>query len=339
MYNLDAKDWAKSDDWRRMQGEALERLGHGPLRTPSRRMLEGPGFRLLDHGGEGPPVLLLPAPIKRAYIWDLNERASVVRRCLENGCRVLLLEWIEDERINQAGLAWHACDVPLACAEAIRAETGDWPAIVGHSLGGTFAAIFAALYPQCLRGVVLVAGPVRFGPAAGPLGTLVASSPPAGIVTAGLERVPGRMLNMAAATASPEEFIWWRMADWAASLADPPAMRLHMQVMRWSMDEFAMPVRLFREVMELLYRRDLFHRGRLVLGGRLARPRLSVPLFSVVDPVGTIVPPSSILGLSPDRCEEYEGDHGVGLRHVGMLVGASAQRRLWPRIIRWMHDL
>jgi len=33
----------------------------------------------------------------------------------------------------------------------------------------------------------------------------------------------------------------------------------------------------------------------------------------------------------------YEGDTGVALRHVGMLVGRSAHQRVWPEILRWIH--
>ena len=32
----------------------------------------------------------------------------------------------------------------------------------------------------------------------------------------------------------------------------------------------------------------------------------------------------------------YEGDVGVNLQHVGVLVGRSAHARLWPRIFDWL---
>ena len=31
----------------------------------------------------------------------------------------------------------------------------------------------------------------------------------------------------------------------------------------------------------------------------------------------------------------YEGDVGVSLQHVGVLVGRNAHARLWPQITRW----
>src|SRR3546814_3818487 len=38
-----------------------------------------------DGSGAGPVLLIVPAPIKRAYIWDLVPWASAVRRCIDSG--------------------------------------------------------------------------------------------------------------------------------------------------------------------------------------------------------------------------------------------------------------
>jgi polyhydroxyalkanoate synthase len=33
----------------------------------------------------------------------------------------------------------------------------------------------------------------------------------------------------------------------------------------------------------------------------------------------------------------YQGDTGVALQHLGMLVGRQAHKYLWPEVIRWLH--
>jgi polyhydroxyalkanoate synthase subunit PhaC len=71
----------------------------------------------------------------------------VVERCLHDGLRTYLLHWerpgVEEESY---GLAEYADQLLLACLDAIAAETGqDRIFLAGHSLGGTLAAIFAAL--------------------------------------------------------------------------------------------------------------------------------------------------------------------------------------------------
>lgn len=85
------------DRSRQARGKMLERAGYGPQQTPSTVILEQPGLRLhrfQDAPGGGPAVLLVPAPIKRAYIWDLAPDISVVQRWNERGYRVYLAEWL-----------------------------------------------------------------------------------------------------------------------------------------------------------------------------------------------------------------------------------------------------
>src|SRR3546814_4538896 len=65
---------------------------------PSRLAFSRPGVTLRaysDGSGAGPVLLIVSAPIKRAYIWDLVPWASAVRRCIDSGLRVYLMEWAE----------------------------------------------------------------------------------------------------------------------------------------------------------------------------------------------------------------------------------------------------
>ena len=104
--------------------------------------------------------------------------------------------------------------------------------------------------------------------------------------------------------------------------------------------------KLFTEIVELLYREDRFMKGALSIAGRTIGPRdLKAPLLNVIDPRSTIVPPSSILpfheaAASPKKkVLQYRGDIGVGLQHVGVLVGASAHAHLWPEIFTFERRL
>jgi len=103
--------------------------------------------------------------------------------------------------------------------------------------------------------------------------------------------------------------------------------------------------RLVEEVVEYLYREDRFMRGTLRVGRRRAAPQnITGPVVSVAELRSPIAPPKSILPFhdalpnSDKRLIWYEGDRGVSLQHVGMLVGKKAHQTLWPYIIRWMYE-
>ena len=86
------------DRSRRGLGEALDAVGLGRIETTARVVHRAPVVTLKAYGRTptaAPPLVLVPAPIKRAYIWDLLPEGSVVRLCLRRGVPVYLLEWLD----------------------------------------------------------------------------------------------------------------------------------------------------------------------------------------------------------------------------------------------------
>lgn len=239
------------DEARRQAGRALDAAGFGPQEAPFRVVAEWPGARIRAYhpeGVEGPAILILPAPFKRAYIWDLLPEISAVRRCLERNCAVYVLE----------------CPVP------------------------------------------------------------------------------GSAINLLSASAAPDAFQRQRWTDLFQSLGDARALKIHARVERWTLDEFPIPGQLFEDVVELLYRENLFSRGTLPVGGEVTGvDRIRAPVLAVLNPPGEIVPPASITtaldtaGLEHETLT-YEGEPGPALQHVGPLVGPMAHARLWPALLDWI---
>ncbi len=311
------------DHTRRWQGWTLDTLGWLPMQTPSKIIFREPGVTLKGYGDEacpGAPVLLLvPAPIKRAYIWDLAPGASVVELCLQHGFKVYLLQWESpSEAESEFGLAEYADRLILDCLKAIAADSQQSRVfIAAHSLGGTLAAIFTALHQEQVRGLVLLGSPLRFGAEVGVFGPFAALAK-----TFGLERCE----------------------DWLKSLSNLKALCTNLQVERWTLDEMPMPQRLFEEVVDRLIQADAFMSGTLKVGKRRAAPEtITVPVLCVADARCDIVPPEAILPFyEAVKSDEkkllwYEGDTGVCLQHVGFLVGETAHGRLWPEIAGWIH--
>ena len=195
---------------------------------------------------------------------------------------------------------------------------------------------FASRHPKHVRALILLEAPLSFSGDAGAIANLIRMVP----ATDALRYVsayPGTVLNALSLAASPESFLWWRWRDLPLSAGDPAALRTHLLVARWTLDEYAMPSALFADVVDL-YREDRFLRGTLRVEGQTAAPRnLTMPVLAVVDPESDVVPPSSVmpfLDALPHRnwtLLHYEPDIGVALRHVGVLAGRNAHSLLWPK--------
>ncbi len=339
--------FASLDATRRRQGAWLDVLGFAPVRTPSRVMWEGPRARLLayDRPASGPALLIVPAPIKRAYIWDLAPEVSAVRRCLGAGFAVHMLEWLDpDEADADLGIEAHVNQVIAPAIEAVLAATGARRAVLaGHSLGGTLAAIAASVRSEHVAGLLLIETPLAFDGDAGAIARFMVAMPPATVEELGDRCVPGSFLSSLAVMAAPDEFLWSPSLDWVASAATNTAT-LHGRVRRWTEDELAMPGRLFVDLVEGLYRKNRFALGTLSVGGAPVDPGklATIPLLIVVEHGSAVVPPHSALGLfatvMPKSLHRlcYQAETGVALQHVGALVGYSAHRLLWPKILTWL---
>jgi polyhydroxyalkanoate synthase len=115
------------DTLRQVQGNGLGLLGLGPTESDYRIVATGASWRLRAYFGAvaGPPLLIVAAPIKRPYIWDLANSVSVVRTCLQGRLRVYLLEWMPPSRDHKdAGLADYATRSVSEAVAAVAQKTG-----------------------------------------------------------------------------------------------------------------------------------------------------------------------------------------------------------------------
>jgi polyhydroxyalkanoate synthase len=334
------------DAMRLAAGARMDNMGLGPQPAPSRVLHEEPGLRLrcYDGGGDGhgPTALIVPAPIKAHWIWDLAPECSVVRALLARGCAVHLLQWTSAPA--HWGLDEHV-DAVARMAARVGAGTGRRPHLLGHSLGGTLSALCAARQPRDVASLVLVEAPLCFGTATGALAALVHSLPHG--YAQSFAHVPGSLVSLGASLASPDEFITESRLDaLAAALQGPRAWRRHLLALRWTLAELPLPGRLVAQVSDALYREDRFMRGQLTLHGQRVSPRdVAVPVAAIADLRSRVVPAASVTGFvaataSPRTLVlHYGGDVGVSLQHIGALIGDSAHRALWPQVLDWLQAL
>lgn len=332
--------WWLLDEGRRFMGDALGQLVDSQWTMPAVPTIRQSTFSLMDFGGGADRVLLVvPAPIKRPYIWDLAPRVSVVRTAMKAGWRIFLVDWARDLPAD-IGLEQMVSRIIEAATHVVH-QTTRTPIIAGHSLGGTLTALAVASDPAVAAGVILIESPTGFGARAGAFAPQVAKIQDAAEITALLGGVPGSFLNRVSVQADHHAFVNQPYWDWVACLADPDAMQLHLKVRRWSLDEVPLPAQLFEDVVELLYRRDLFMRGRLRLFGALLNPALPHPVMTIFDPRSRVVPPSSVLPLHDKarhpltQRQEWGWEPGTLLHHLAPLVGRDAHATLWPRILGW----
>jgi len=331
-----------ADIWRRAQGNVLAAAGLGPSECTYRVIAAGHHWRLRDYGNQGDSsaILIVGAPIKRPYIWDLAPSVSAIRYCLGKRQHVYLLEWLPaSTRTADCGFEQYI-EAISECVSKVS-NNANKPILMGHSLGGTLAAIFVALASNSIEGLVLLGAPLCFGPATSRFRDALVSLVPSDLDES--EPCPGSALSHISALASPDTFLWSRLTDAALSVTNRHALEIHARIERWALDEVPLPGKLVHQLIERLYRENRFCRGELKIGDKLIGPQtVSVPTLAIVNTADDIAPLDSVkpfiesVATSDTRIIEYPGEIGVALQHLGVLVGQDAHAKVWPEIISWI---
>jgi polyhydroxyalkanoate synthase subunit PhaC len=332
-----------SDIIRRAQGDVVGAFGLDPQESPHQIITSRAHWRLRDYGGDdrSRSLLIIAAPIKRPYIWDLAPSISAIRFCLHQGLYVQLLEWMPaTPNAGNCGLDEYVLAISEAVAAVTSAAQGAKPTLIGHSLGGTLAAIYGAFLPESIRGLVLLGAPLCFRPSENQFRDALVTLVPREI--SDTDPFPGSLLSHASALASPGTFIWSRLMDAAMSIADPVAIEIHARVERWALDEMPLPGKLVHQIIEWLYRENRFCSNELKIGEKFVGPStLSVPTLAVVNTADEVAPLNSLKPFADAMAKnvqiiEYPGELGVCLQHLGILVGRHAQAHVWPEILSWL---
>jgi polyhydroxyalkanoate synthase len=276
------------------------------------------------------PVVLVPSLLQRWTILDLVAETSLCRALLEAGHDVFVVDW--GELGDEPRLTWDDVIGRLGRLRkrAMRlARTGS-AGLVGYSQGATVAAISAALHPETVAALVVLAGPVDFAAAAtsalGPLTRLCSADrlADAGGLPAGAFRAVVAAMHPGATALST-----------LAAFAHPDtATRANYRALeQWADDAVALPPEVLRVWLGRLYQDNALVAGRLVVAGRRVDLKaIRAPTLVVTAERDTICPPAAALALL-DRVGAREvarlsvpGGHVSGIAGPGSATDVTVGR-------------
>ncbi len=293
----------------------------------------GPGRGGPSEGGD-PVVLFVPSLINRWTILDLMPGHSMMRWLSARGVRPMLLDWGQPEPAFT--LTDHiAGRLVRAMEAAAELAGGRKPVLAGYCMGGTFAVAAAALRPDLVSGLALLAAPWDFHAGGiGRLHTLTLARAVLEPMLRHMETVPVDMLQTLFAlddpTAVAEKFRQFSYLD-----PDSVAARLFVAVEDWLNDGVPLSGTTARECMRDWYGDNLPMRGAWRVAGLAIDPgRIEVPAFVAVPRRDRLVPPESARAIAGQLREAtlVEPDSG----HVGMTAGRTAPTALWEPLRDWL---
>jgi polyhydroxyalkanoate synthase subunit PhaC len=322
--------------------EAIATYRRHPLRRPATTVpvlwQEGT-TRLLDYGGKGSPVLVVPSLINRGYILDLLPGRSFMRFLAERGFRPFLVDWQApgeaERRFDLAdyvlGRLTGALDAVIeACGPVDRGRV----VVAGYCMGGTLALGLAQNRASDLAGLALLATPWDFHAERVEQAELLAALLPCfEPVLEVLGELPVDMIQALFAALDPS-LVLRKFLGFAG--LDPGSERAcqFVALEDWLNDGVPLAASVARECLGQWYGANATASGAWRLRDHAVLPqRIKTPSLAVIPDQDRIVPPGSALALAqalPD-CRILRAPTG----HIGMMSGGRAEAAVWQPFAEW----
>ena len=308
------------------------------MRSPADVVHRENKWRLLRLRGPrtGKPVVLVPSLINRWYVLDLLPGKSFAGFLAERGHDVYVVDWGTPGDEDRFLTFEEVCDRYLGRAIRRAARLSGAPKVnlLGYCMGGTLTAIHAAVRPEMIASMCLVAAPIRFADG-GILTdwTRAGGFDPDAIASGG--NVPWQLLQASFHLLRPT-LLLSKIVNLLPRLDDTEFVRGVIALETWGNDNVSFPAEVFRAWIGDLYREDRLYHGTFRMGDRAVRLQdIRCPTMVVTFELDHIVPKASATAIL-ERLDPKLAHH-VHLPggHVGAMTSRQAAAGLWPEISLW----
>lgn len=287
------------------------------------------------------PVVFCYALVNRPYILDLQPDKSVIQQYLARGFDVYLVDWgvptLDDRTLTLAHYVARLARV----VEHVSREHGT-PALhlVGYCMGGTIAALFAALEPRSVKTLTLLAAPIDFAPKGSLINLWVSRK------YFDVDRFidahgncPSWFLQLCFLYTKPVQNLLEKYVTFYEQQDDPRFLSNFLAMERWTNDNIPVAGSTFREFVKKLYQQNELVRGQFHLGDRLVRlERIDCPLLLLTATKDHLVVPASTTGITAHVGSLEIKDMTIDAGHVGLAVSSKAHKSFWPEATRWLAE-
>lgn len=310
--------------------------------TPHDVVLTDNKARLLAYHQANPkyatPVLLLPSMVNRHTLLDLTEESSLVRAFLGAGFRTYLLDWgrptAEDRHLPAAeyvdGVLHRAVRKVRVLSGASQVTLG------GYCMGGSMALIYAALYPDLVKNLLLWATPVDFEQG----GKLTLWAKRDAFDADGFVNAVGNAAPEHLQPAFDMLIPTWRLRQWTTFSRYghlPMFVKQFVALSTWTADNVEVPAEVFRVVARDLYQGNKLLKGGLMLGGREVRlGAITASTLNLASAKDHIVVPGCAHQLKGRLGTTDVDEIAYPVGHLGLAMGPEALTVIWPNMMSWL---
>ncbi|MFC4405783.1 class III poly(R)-hydroxyalkanoic acid synthase subunit PhaC [Haloarchaeobius iranensis] len=338
--------------------EAFEKAGVAPDRadtiqdvdvgeTPSEVVYEENKLRLLHYESrtdeqEPVPILIVYALINRPYILDLQPDRSVIRTLLDNGYDVYMIDWGEPSNLDRSlTLDDYVNRYIDNCVDEVRHRSGqDAVNVLGYCMGGTMSTMYAALHPEKVHTLALMAAGLCFAGDSGVLELWGAEDfydPEK--VTDTFGNVPAEFLDVGFALMDPVQNYVTKYVRFYENMEDEDFVENFARMEEWLGDGIDVAGETYNEFIRDIYQENKLMNNELSLGGEhVDIDNIQMPVLQIVAEYDHLIPPEASKPFNDVLTTDDKTIMEFPTGHIGMSVSSRSHAELWPDVCDWFGE-
>ncbi len=288
------------------------------------------------------PILIVYALINKPYILDLQPDRSVVKRFVENGFDVYMIDWGEPSRLDtHLTLHDYVNRYIDNCVDVVRERSGhDEITIFSYCMGGSMSAMYTALNPDKIKNLILLASGLYFDDSAGVLelwGEEDYYDPR--LVAETFGNAPSEFLGVGFDLMDPVDNLVTKYIGLYDNMDDEYFVENFGRMEKWLSDGVDVAGEAYAEFLEKMYQGNELYRNELSINGeQVDIENIDMPVLQIVGGYDHLIPPESSKPfndvLPSDDKEIIEFDSG----HIGLSVSSRSHENLWPEVCEWLAE-
>ena len=295
-------------------------------------------YRPLAASAGLPPIMIVYALVNRPYMMDLQPDRSLIRRLLELGLDIYLIDWgYPDGADRYLDLNDYINGYIDRCLSVVlREHQLPSATLLGVCQGGTFSLCYTALHPERVRNLITMVTPVDFQTPDNLLSRWVQSIDVDALVAAhGV--VPGDVLNAAYVSLMPFRLLQQKYVDLLDNTGSQAQADNFMRMEKWIFDSPDQAGAAFRDFSNWFYKENRLLKGTLSIGGQpVDLRRITQPVLNIYGKQDHLVPPAASTAMQSLVGSSDYLALGLDVGHIGMYVSGRVQRELPQSIAGWL---
>lgn len=289
-------------------------------------------------------MLVIYAFINRHYILDLLPEVSVTRSLLNQGLDIFATDWGTPSVYDRSLTIGHFVNRYLDHSiDFIRKLTkSEKVSLFGYCWGGDLALIYAAIHPEKVKNLIIIATPGDFD-LDDSLLSIWTRAIKVNYILNTFGNLPGIVLNAAFILRNPIEYShkYFHFFEQPRSLEDAAEF---FAIETWLYDSPPIIGEIYREFTECCYKQNLLIKNKMRIKDAndendiiINLKNINMPFLNIVAKRDDLVAPRSSKALNDVLTESHDKDLiEFNSGHVGLMIGKNAQKELWPKVGDWL---